>query len=262
MKTENYESHLVGLFMQMWGRREGMGTEPASLLNNAQNPFDHLLGDICGEVRSRYFLMEFKESRKGFYEEVKPNSAKPHRTALYAHLKSDLRCRRIARFGHFAGYLSDETNELAFEPYAHSIATIKAKEEVTSACLQLDYQWEELEYRSWTMNFNALYDSLHTPDLTLFGQSSPWLFASGLGVPEADLEEYVKCMYSHLQYMEQDEGVLLLGALNPVTGKFHAIKSTPFQMVADLMNKFESLRRTMEKYTGNDRNSGSSFDFG
>lgn len=262
MTTENYESQLVGLFMQMWGRHEGRGTEPASLLNNAQNPFDHLFGDICGEVRFRYFLMEFKASRSGFAEEVKPNSVKPHRTALYAHLKTDRKCRKIARFGHFAGYLSAETDALAFEPYANSIATITIAGEVASACLEPHYQWDELDYRSWTINFNRLYDLLNTSDLTLFGQSSPWLFASGLGVPEADLEEYVKCMYSHLQYIEQDDGVMLLGAINIVTGEFHAIKSTPFQMVADLKNKFDSLRKTMEKDTRNERNSGSSFGLG
>ena len=244
MHSENYESQLVGLFMQLWGRREGSDSEPATILTNAQNPFDSWFGDICGAVRHRYFLIEFKQTRAGFLDEVKPGSAKPHRTALYQHLRTDEVCRKIARFGHFAAYQSD-SNLLAFEPYAHSIAPRRLKAELIDDSLSSAVPTFELDYTAWTHNFGKFYDALNECDLTLYHESSPWLFRNGLGIPEADLEDYVLCMYSHLEYYEPKDGVILLGALDPCTKEFKAVTLTPYQMVAELKNKFEGLRAAM-----------------
>ncbi len=244
MSLEKYESHLVGQFLQLWGRREGVESMPATILNNAQNPFDHWFGDICGEVRHRYFLIEFKQTRDGFAEEAKPGSKKTDRTALYQHLRSDESCRKIARVGHFAAYQED-SGVLAFEPYAHSIAPLRSKMDIVDEVLNGTQPWSELDYRAWTSSFTKLYDALHESDLTLYGESPPWLFKTGLGIPVADLEQYVSCMYSHINFYENDKGLLLLGSINPANNELKAVALSPFQMVSELKVKFERMRLAM-----------------
>lgn len=244
MPSENYESQLLGLFMQLWGRTEGRNSEAATLLTNAQNPFDNWFGDVCGVVRHRYFLIEFKRTRSGFLEEVKIGSAKPHRTALYKHLRNDEVCRKIARFGHFAAYQED-AGLLAFEPYAHSVAPRLPAKELIKDVLLSSVSSFELDYPAWTLNFGKFYDALHERDLSLHHQSPPWLFRNGLGIPEADLEHYVLCMYSHLEYCEADDGVILLAALDPSTNKLMTVALPPFQMMTALKEKFEGLRVAM-----------------
>ena len=261
MPSENYESHLVGLFMQLWGREEGKNSEAATLLTNAQNPFDNWFGDICGVVRHRYFLIEFKRTRSGFLEEVKIGSAKPHRTALYQHLSNDDVCRKIARFGHFAAYQED-ANLLAFEPYAHSAAPRLSAKELTEVSLLSSVPSFELNHSAWTLNFGKFYDALHEDDLSLHYQSSPWLFTKGLGIPEADLEQYVSCMYSHLKYYEVEDDVILLAALDPSTKELKTVTLPPFQMMTALKEKFEGLREAMADETANEVRRTNSFHNG
>ena len=67
-----YESALVGAFNYLWGHRDANeGKSPSmAILSNAQNPLDHLLGDMIGKVDGRYFLIEFKAQVSGFFDEV------------------------------------------------------------------------------------------------------------------------------------------------------------------------------------------------
>jgi hypothetical protein len=221
-----------------------VSSEAATILANAQNPFDNWFGDICGVARHRYFLIEFKRNRSGFLEEVKRGSAKPHRTALSKHLRNDEVCRKIARFGHFDAY-QDNAGLLAFEPYAHSVAPRIPAKELIEAVLSSSVSAFELDYPAWIFNFGQFYNALHESDLSLHYQSPPWLFKSGLGIPEADLEQYVLCMYSHLEYFEVEDGVILLAALDPSTNELSTIPLPPFQMVTVLKEKFEGLRLAM-----------------
>jgi hypothetical protein len=244
VSSESYESHLVGLFMQLWGRQEGVCSEPATLLNNAQNPFDHWFGDICGQVQYRYFLIEFKRSRDGFFDEVKVGSAKPHRTSFYQHLRTDEACRQISRIGHFAAYQADN-DLLAFEPYAHSVVPKASKKDVVKSVLSSSAPYCELDYQAWTFGFLRFYNELHESDLSLHHQSSPTLFGKGLGIPELALEQYVSCMYSHVEDGTTDSGLILLGAFNLSTGKLKALALPPFKMVVALKEKFALMRVAM-----------------
>jgi hypothetical protein len=252
MAIENDESQLVGLFMQLWGRRDVQSTEPATILNNAQNQFDNWFGDICGEVRFRYFFIEFKKTRAGFLAEIRAGSKKPHRTALYEHLRNDTDCRNIAWHGHFAAYADEGTGKLVFEPYAHSPAPVNSKAEIVGKEINSTLPWHGLDYRSWCLSFPKLYEALHDEDISLHNQTPPWLFNKGLGIPEADLEQYVQCMYHHLQYFEQEDGLMVLGAVNPKTNELKVVSSTPFRMVQELKKKFEALRNRMAAELGED----------
>ena len=259
MNSDTYESHLVGRFMQAWGRLEGNGSEPAAILNNSQNPFDSWFGDICGEVQFRYFLIEFKKTREGFLEEVKFGSKKPHRTALYEHLKTDADCRKIARFGHFAAYAHTGSDLLAFEPYAHSAASVRTVSQLVDDGLNSSGSSSELDYRAWTLDFRRFYDALHEKDLSLHHNDAPWLYSKGLGVPVADLEQYVSCMYSHLIYDDPTPSSMLLGAFDPSTGEFKAVALSPFQMLNALKETFVVLKREMAKEHQNQTSSQNAF---
>lgn len=247
MDSSNYESQLVGLFLQLWGRAEGKEYNPAAILNNAQNPFDNWFGDICGQVNFRYFLIEFKADREGFLEEVQIGSQKPHRTALYQKLELDPDCQQIANHGHFSAYSDEKLSLLAFETYANSAKPISA----TSETLGIDFDANKPEYnlifKSQAINFREFYKNLHEEDLSLRNPDSPWIFQKGLGIPEADLERYINCMYSHLEYYEKDPGVLLLGAFDPCTNEFKAVALPPFQMMEALKEKFESITKKMNQ---------------
>jgi len=245
MDSDTYESHLVGRFMQIWGRLEGVGSEPAVILNNAQNPFDNWFGDICGKVQFRYFLIEFKKTREGFLDEVRIGSQKPNRTALYEHLKTDVDCRKIACFGHFAAYAHSNSDLLAFEPYLNSAAPVRSKSQLVDYGLNSTGSSSELNHRTWALDFKRFYDALHEKDLSLYHNGAPWLFSKGLGIPVADLEQYVSCMYSHLIYHAPTPGIMLLGAFNPSTGEFKSVALSPFQMLSTLKDKFEKMEREM-----------------
>jgi hypothetical protein len=117
----------------------------------------------------------------------------------------------------------------------------------------------ELDYPAWTFHFGEIYDALHESDLSLHHQSPPWLFRNGLGIPEADLEQYVLCMYSHLEYCEVENGVILLAALDPSTNELKTVALPPFQMVTALKEKFEGLRVAMADELTNEGRCKNSF---
>lgn len=67
-----YESHYTCHFFRLWGAKEGARgiNSNMPLLGNMQNDFDSMFGDITGQAENRYFIIEFKRTRKGFKEEV------------------------------------------------------------------------------------------------------------------------------------------------------------------------------------------------
>lgn len=239
-ENELFESHLAGLFIRLWSIREGAAENPAVILNNSQNVFDEWFGDICGEVEYRYFIIELKRERNGFIEEIDPKYGKAHRYNLYEHLRNNSCCRDISIFGHFAGY-EDKSKNMAFEPYAHSIAPELGKVAIMFSVLFDDKNKNPLDYRRWTLSFDKLYDALHENDMA----KMPTLesrYNKGLGITLDDLEKYIDCMYSHLDYEIDNTGIMLLGAVNPVTGEFKSVTKTPFQMTRELKEKFNTMR--------------------
>ena len=69
-----YESALVGAFNYLWGHADASARKPPSMpiLSNAQNPLDHLLGDMIGRVEGRYFLISSKLPRPVFLMRYMP----------------------------------------------------------------------------------------------------------------------------------------------------------------------------------------------
>lgn len=190
-----FESAQVGSFMYMWGYADAVDNRPHSpgLLVNSQNVLDHLVGDLFGAVNPsrdeakterRWFLAEFKRERNGFYQEVHYKNAKPHRRALYSHLREDFKCRQLARFGHFAIWGDDE-NELIIEPYAHAVRPGPAGGPGPGL--------HELDTASVQHPFMPFYRALHMAqmrrhymDVNFYGQ--------GLGLPCASMQKYLACM--------------------------------------------------------------------
>lgn len=76
-----------------------------ALVGNAQNPLDHLVGDVLGRSEAgRYFIIEFKRETIGFVEEVDLRLGKPDRAALLDHLRSDSTCQKLSQKGHFGAH--------------------------------------------------------------------------------------------------------------------------------------------------------------
>lgn len=77
----------------------------ATLVGNAQNPLDHLVGDVLGQtVPGRYFIIEFKRYAPGFVDEVSLALGKPDRVALIENLLANRDCRDLSRHGHLGAY--------------------------------------------------------------------------------------------------------------------------------------------------------------
>jgi len=237
-----FESNYTCHFFRLWGYEEGRKGIPLqdSLLGNMQNDFDSKLGDVCAEVGSRYFIIEFKADREGFSQEVAP-SGKVHRHHLYQHLLNDSRCRSIARQGHFGAY-ADSQHQLAFEPYAHCPAKIKTATQILEDRLgSIQTPWHELNYQSFIADFNKFYRSIteESPNLSEF---VPGFFASGLGITKEHLEEYIQCMYEHIDLTKCDAGEAILGAFSPATGKFVVFKGNISELIDRLHSFFKEMK--------------------
>ena len=88
----------------------------AKLVGNAQNPLDHLVGDVLGQtVPGRYFIIEFKRYAHGFVDEVSLTLGKPDRVALIEHLLVDRDCQALSHLGHLGAYW--DGGEIVFGGY-------------------------------------------------------------------------------------------------------------------------------------------------
>jgi hypothetical protein len=190
--TVLYESGLAGAFMYMWGYQDALHNVPVApgLLLNSQNTLDNLIGDLFGAISAgedstrRWFLAELKQDHAGFHDEVHGTKAKPHRTALYTHLRADKFCRDLARFGHFAVWY-EEPQDVLIAPYAHAVGP---------GAMALPGQgFHELNHASFTSGFDVFYKNLHEPDLTRFYMNE-LLYGPGLGLPIEGMQAYLQCI--------------------------------------------------------------------
>lgn len=238
-----YESHYTHHFFRLWGAREGaQGINPDTvLLGNSQNDFDAKFGDLAGQAGLRYFLVEFKTDRAGIAQEVGV-TGKPHRHALYQHLRNDSDCELLASVGHFAGYAEDGL--LAFEPYGHAVAPRQSRKDIVEGVLLKNKPWHALDYARTPLTFDAFYNALNHADAGL-SVTPPGFFSNGIGLPLAKFEEYIACMYQHLTSVVNDDGVMLLGVTHPGTGAFIYFRDTVPQLIARLHAAFNALRATI-----------------
>ncbi|GEQ77570.1 hypothetical protein CTTA_4575 [Comamonas testosteroni] len=221
-----YESHSVCHFFREWGFREGLAAaekhsegnfERVSMLGNMQNKFDAVFGDVALTNQTRFQLIEFKQDAEGFAEEVK--QGKKNRTALHAHLQTDITCRELSLQGHVAGYV--EGNVLRLDPYY-------------ALCAGLSLSQIQTSYMDLAKDFDAYYD-LWNP------QSGNVQLHAGLD--SVDFKDYVKCMYQHL---ETDA----FGVLQIFSEKKNA--PVPFYgsvkgLIADLLAAFTELEKIVTK---------------
>ncbi|HDS1218220.1 hypothetical protein ABE583_15945 [Stenotrophomonas sp. TWI143] len=237
-----FESHYVCYFFMQWGYMQGLRRVPLehALLGNMQNDFDAKFGDVCGEAGARFFIIEFKSDRKLFRTEV-GTSGKLHRSRLYQHLRHDGRCRDLANLGHFGCY-PVEGQSLAFEPYAHCPAPQLSRAELLEAGLatSADSPWNQLNYQDWVIDFQTFYQKvvLSGDEMNAYHTDS---FKTGLGLSRPQLEEYVRCMYEHLSYFEDEQGQAVLGALCPASGKV-------FMFEDSLENLLKRLHRCLAEF--------------
>jgi hypothetical protein len=117
---------------------------------------------------------------------------------LYQHLRSDVKCRNYARYGHFAIWGNDK-DELVVEPYAHAVGPGPAGGP--------DTNWHELDFASFKSSFEDLYSNLHNPDMNLFSQNSE-LYGAGLGLPVASMQEYLKCILQYCIPLPTSPGII------------------------------------------------------
>jgi hypothetical protein len=228
-----YESALVGAFNYLWGHHDASAGKPPSMaiLSNAQNPLDHLLGDMLGKVEGRYFLIEFKAEASGFFHEVHAKDAKPARRNLYKHLRIDSECRKFARFGHFGAW---SNGTLRIAPYAVGPGTFASK------------QYHELDYASFEADFDKFYAEINCPDVTPFGQDDS-LYASGLGLSADAMLDYLECILQQFPGVvaPSEEASAIFGFWSPATASVVAVP-TSFE---GLVWSFEEVKRLTQKPT-------------
>lgn len=240
--TRMYESHFACYFFRYWGYLEGKQSHGMSepLLGNMQNPFDALFGDVVGQSNQRFFIIEFKRNRRDFFDEVNEKSGKPHRSRLYQHLKIDSDCRDISRVGHFGGY-PNEHDQLTFEPYAHCMVPIQSQQDITQKIVLRDEASEPLEFRAWHGGFTAFYKQLTAYPPTM-SQAVPGFFTYGLGITREQLEQYVECMYQHLEHATDSDGEGMLGMFDKETGEFKAVVASIPLLIQDLHSHLARMR--------------------
>lgn len=177
-----YESAVVGVFNYLWGYRDAIDKKKPSMpfLTNAQNPLDELIGDMFGNCEGRFFLIEFKAERAGFFDEVHGRKSKIARTMLYRHLRNDFSCRKLALFGHFAGW-SNGTIQIA--PYAHTVGPGSL----------VGNKYHELDSKRWEWGFDRFYEHITWPDVrkSVFDDE---FYGDGLGIPANSMLAYLECV--------------------------------------------------------------------
>lgn len=237
-----YESALVGAFNYLWGHRDASAGKPPSMpiLSNAQNPLDHLLGDMIGNVEGRYFLIEFKAAAHGFFDEVHAKGAKPARTNLYQHLRTDSECRKFARFGHFGAW---SNGTLRFAPYAHAVGPGS----------YAGAQHHELDHASVELDFDQLYAQLNCGDITPFAQDAA-LYANGLGLPADAMREYFECILQQFAGVvaPSEEAKAIFGFWSPLTASIVAVPTS----VEGLLWSFEEAKRLTQRQTQTSKQPG------
>ncbi|AJF00173.1 hypothetical protein [Pandoraea apista] len=230
-----YESHYVGLFMYYWGWRSselGAGARDL-ILQNSQNPFDSLFGDIAGNVGLRHFIVEFKTSRGLLVDEVSANckasNQKPHRNCLYNHLQSDPVCRNLSMIGHF-GAFAEEGRQL-IEPYFYAVQP----ENIRVGLLA-----DGANVTSQTFDWDKFHEGVTESRMDMRPDGAGY-FQYGLGWTSDQLSQYVRCMYAHLVAGKGRDGHAMLCSVNPETGEMKPVISSFDDLIEMLELRFQEL---------------------
>ena len=160
----------------------------ATLVGNAQNPLDHLVGDVLGQtVPGRYFIIEFKRYADGFVDEVSLALGKPDRVALIDHLMVDPACHDLSRLGHLGAYW--DGGKIVFGGYFELAMQMAMKG------IPLSAVFEAMQGRS----------------------KFAW--------DRKDLRDYIDCMTHHGVDLATDDGQVVFGYFDQV-GKLVAMTAT------------------------------------
>lgn len=202
----SHESAIVGAFNYLWGYHDAQnGTAVCPcILSNAQNFLDELLGDMVARVEHRYFIIEFKQTRPGFEDEVHSGAAKPARFGLYNLLYGNGTVRALSTAGHYACWAD---TALRFEYYANAPGpgSIFVPGHILNA-------------PGTKLTFNDFYDGIHNPAMTL-SAGNPSTFANGIGLPLRGMVEYLEAMVQTNPAISAPSAALdaILGIYNPAT---------------------------------------------
>jgi hypothetical protein len=181
-----------------------------TLVGNAQNPLDHLVGDVLGGTEhSRYFIIEFKRYPQGFVDEVSLIGGKPDRTALLDHLTLDAVCLRLSRLGHFGAYWN--RGEIILGEY-------------------YDLAFNNSTERSFRLP--KFFLSLPSPNFA-------W--------SNTQLRNYIKCMNDHGTDLTTDDGHVAFGYIDE-NARFVAMMGTGkiFAMIRRAFDRAEAMRQTQD----------------
>jgi hypothetical protein len=104
-----------------------------------------------------------------------------------------------------------------------------------------DETFEQLAARAWHAEFEVFHKQLTAYPSTK-SQATPSFFADGLGITREQLEQYVECMYQHLEHVTDSDGEGMLGMFNKKTGKFKAVVASIPLLIQDLHSHLEAMR--------------------
>lgn len=230
-EIENFESTLIGLFMEKWGARENqLGKTGSAISNNAQNPFDAFVGDVFGNSDSkRFFIIEFKRSKDLFPQELLLASGKLHRYWLALHLLKDFRCAKLSWNGHFGGYGIDDI--LQFGTYYNCIK-LNEKKKIAEIYANSPSQYAAADVKKWECNFPTLFTGLNHCNF----ETEDGFFKYGIGLPWEAFAEYIKCMNQHsrrikIQDPKKKEEKWIFGSVDPVNKQFFSKSLRPRELI-------------------------------
>lgn len=185
--AETRKEAMMDLQALVTQRQLSCDDDNSTLVGNAQNPLDHLVGDVMGQTEAgRYFIVEFKRYADGFLDEVALAYGKPDRMALYSHLLVDDDCRDLSGRGHFGAYFK-----------AGSIA-VGGYFDLAGANL------------GQVVALSSFFDGM---------QNAAFAWS------KEELAAYLECMTAHGVPLITDDGHVVFGYLDP-TGKFVATTGT------------------------------------
>lgn len=150
----------------------------AAMVGNAQNPLDHLVGDLVGRsTEGRYFIIEFKQKASGFLQEIDLGLGKPDRVALHGHLLLGDTCKELSLRGHYGAYWTPEGIRL--------------------------------------QSYFTLITAGHQPLIDVQEFFVNVIQGAGSGWSAEELQQYIECMTAHGVSIEADSGKLVFGYFTP-----------------------------------------------
>ncbi|HEL2957212.1 hypothetical protein R1H25_05655 [Stenotrophomonas sp. C2852] len=232
-----HENNALGLFLYAWGYKDAeVGRVGARLLATAQSFLDHLIGDLIGQgEEGRWFLMEFKRERRGFFEEA---HKKPARKNLMDALWANHDLAELSAYAHFACWLQGD--DITIQQYV--VATDDARVD--------GYPPHRMPFVRGSLGFGRAYEYLTEADATPFPHRSEDLFSHGTGVTGEGMRKYLAAVLAaHDHNVDPGVEVNALLGFTPSSGKPVVLVPTNF---GGLLEAFERALRTSAAATGHE----------